>query len=162
MPASMADAVTWDVGPLTKNYIRDNWGSLADSAGPAAPSVFRLFSEDESGNPKKGWDPAGQEYILVKEVDGSRTISWEDGSRDVANLSNVATIRATTPTSRARRTALHDELVTLYENVRKRSSTALGGWDTISLEPTNVPDEQFNFWMVEMTWLFEKKGVVLS
>jgi len=161
MPSTLADAVTWDVAPLSKNYIRDNWGSLSASSSPSEPSTFRLVTEDEDGNPKKGWDPAGEEYVLVKEIDESRTIEWIDGPRDVADLSAVAEIRATTPASRARRTELHDELLVLYENVRKRSSQSLGDWDTVTMEPHNVPDEQFNFWMVEMTWLFEKEAVAL-
>lgn len=162
MPATMADAVTWDVAPLTKNYLDNNWGSLSASSGPSRPDIFRLFSEDENGNPVKGWDPAGQEYVLVKEVDETRLIEPVDGPRDVFNLTAHAQIRVTTPSSRARRTAMTDEVLTLWENVRKRSSQSLGSWDTITLEPVSVPDEMFNFWMSEWTWVFEKKGVVLG
>lgn len=162
MVSTLANAVTWDVGVLTKDYLDNNWGTLSASSNPTKPSTFRLFSEDEDGNPKKGWDPAGQEYVLVKEVDETRGIEPVDGPRDVFNLSATTQVRITTPTSRARRTAMFDEIMVLWENVRKRSSQDLGSWDTITLEPVNVPDEMFNFWMSEWTWLFEKKGVVLE
>lgn len=162
MPSTMANAVTWDVAPLTKNYIQNNWATLSASSSPSEPDVYRLFSEDENGNPKKGWDPAGREYVLVKEIDEARNIEWVDGPRDVANLSAQAQVRVTTPTSRARRTEMYDEVLVLYENVRKRRSQSLGSWDTITLEPVSVPDEMFNFWLSEWTWTFEKKGVVLA
>lgn len=162
MVSTLANAVTWDVGVLTKDYLDTNWGQLAASSGPSRPDVFRLFSEDENGNPTKGWDPAGQEYVLVREVDETRQKTPVDGPRDVYNLSAQALIRVTTPSSRARRTAMTDEMTVLWENVRKRSIQSLGGWDTITLEPVNVPDEMFNFWMSQWTWTFEKKGVVLD
>lgn len=152
--------VTWDVAPLLKNYLESNWGTLADSSGPAAPEKFRLVTEDEDGNPSSGWDPASYDYVMVKEVPESRNVTVADGPRDVYNLSNVANVRVSTPKSRARRTELWEEVLVLFKGARKRQGTpgTPGSWDTCTLEPQNTPDEHFNYWLTEGQWLFEAKG----
>lgn len=149
--------VTWDVAPLTLDYIDDNWGEFDESDNPSKPEKIRLVSEDEDGNPKKGWDPASYDYVLISENE-SRNVTPVDGPRETYNLSASVNVRITTPKSRARRTAMWEELLLLALKARKRRLETPGNWDTMTLEPQTVPDDNFNFWLFEGAWLYEAKG----
>jgi len=149
--------VTWDVAPLVLNYIDTNWGQFAESDQPSKPERIRLVTEDENGNPVKGWDPASYDYILISES-GERSMEPIDGPRDAYDLSATANVRITTPTSRARRTALYEELLVLAKHARKRSDATPGNWDTVDYEPINVPDEDFRWWHFEGAWVFRAEA----
>lgn len=150
--------VDWDVAELTRSFIDTNWGTLADSDGPSKPANIELVSEDADGNPRKGVDYT-EEYILVVET-GDRNTEYIDGPRDVADLRASCNLEISTPQSRTRREALHDELQVLAKGARKRAGTpgTPGEWDTATLDAATVDDEVFNWWSIEATFTYEAEA----
>ena len=114
--------VDWDVASLTRDLIDSNWGSLAESSGPAKPANIELLSEDNDGEPRKGVDYT-EEYVLVSET-SNRGQEYIDGPRDVVDLSAVAYVEVSTPQSRSRREEMWSEMLVLAEYARKRCPKA--------------------------------------
>lgn len=151
--------VDWDVAELTRTLIDDNWGSLAESAGPSKPAHIELLSEDEDGNPRKGVDYT-EEYILVSET-SQRGQEYIDGPRDVVDLNAVAFVEVSTPQSRSRREELWSEMLVLAEYARKRREGTPGGWDTVDLSASTIDDEVFNWWTFEAQWSYSAEARTL-
>ena len=143
--------VEWDVAEETRAFIDSEWAT--HNVGITKPDVIRLVSEDEHGDPVKGWDPAGLEYVLVNETD-TRGFSYSDGPRDVVDPAAVCFVTVTTYESRERREELWQSMMRLAVAARKRSEHTPGNWDTVDVAGNAVPDEFFNYWQFEMEWRY--------
>lgn len=151
--------VDWDVAELTRALIDNNWGTLAESAGPTKPGKIELLSEDADGEPRKGVDYTN-EYILVSET-SSRGQEYIDGPRDVVDLNAVAFVEVSTPKSRSRREELWSEMLVLAEYARKQRQGTPGGWDTVDVSSATIDDEVFNWWTFEMQWSYSAEARTL-
>lgn len=148
--------VEWDVAQQTRDYIDANWGGVPGSENPDRPHHIELYTEDESGNARRGVDYT-REYILVMES-GERNRPYVDGPRDVVDADATVRMEASTPNGRARREEMWRELMALAEHARKRSAGTPGNWDTVTMDSTTVDDEVFNWWTVEVEWLYEAEA----
>lgn len=151
--------VDWDVAKLTRDFIDNNWGTLAESQSPPKPANIELRTEDSDGNPRTGVDYT-EEYVLVSET-ANRDQSYVDGPRDVVDLSAVAYVEAATPESRSRREEMWTELLVLSEHARKRSDGTPGGWDTVDINTVTIPDDAFNWWAFEFQWTYSAEARTL-
>lgn len=147
----------WDVAKATRDMLRNarNTGGtdFGDATGVATvPDSRVVLSNTEAG---KGVDYT-QEYVLVSET-GERGFEWADLILESYNADAVAFVELATPESRGRREELWEETLEIVKANRKRSagSGTPGSWDTLSVESAPVNDDAFNWWAMEVTFIYE-------
>lgn len=133
----------WDVAGLTRDYIDANWPAV----GGDKPAEVILTTST------KGVDFT-KEYILVSET-GERTRPYSDLQRDHYDAGAVAFIELATPESRDRREEMWDGILEIATQMRKRSASLPGSWDTVDVDGAPVTDQTFNWWAMEVTFVFD-------
>lgn len=132
----------WDVAGVSRDYIDNNW----PTEGGTKPANIVLSSEH------KGVDYT-EEYILVSET-GERARTYSDLQRNHYDADSVAFIELATPESRDRREEMWDGILEVATQMRKRSASLPGNWDTMDVDGAPINDDAFNWWAMEVTFAF--------
>lgn len=136
----------WDVAKVSRDYISNNWPSV----GGTKPENIVLASNH------KGVDFT-QEYILVSET-GERGRTYSDLQRNHYDADSVAFIEVATPESRSRREEMWDGMLQIGKEMRKRSASLPGNWDTMDVDGAPINDDAYNWWAMEITFAFNARS----
>jgi len=132
----------WDVAGVTRDFTDANW----PAEGGTEPENIVLSSEH------KGVDFT-EEYVLVSET-GERARTYSDLQRNHYDADAVAFIELATPESRDRREEMWDGILEIATQMRKRSASLPGNWDTMDVDGAPINDDAFNWWAMEVTFAF--------
>lgn len=146
-------SVEWDVASLTKDLIEDNW----DSSNAEKPQYVELRTEDEEGNARKKIR-RHNEYMLFAEQQ-ERGMEYSDLFWDTRTLNATCFAEVSTAHSRQRREELIAEIerIAVASRTRNESIGTPGNWDNLRMEVTVIDDENFGWWLAEITFNYEKK-----
>jgi len=136
----------WDVASATRDMLRNARNAGGSAFGEATgvdtvPDERVVLSNTEAG---KGIDYT-HEYVLVSET-GERGFEWADLILESYNADAATFVELATPDSRDRREELWAEVA---------GSGTPGSWDTLSVESAPVNDDAFNWWAMEVTFIYE-------
>lgn len=145
--------VDWDVASLTKDLILDNW----DTSNAAKPEYIELMTEDEDGNTRKRVR-RHNEYILFAEQQ-ERGMEYSDIFWNTRTLTASCYAEISTAKSRERREDMLAEVERIAVNARTRNESigTPGKWDNIQMEVTVIDDENFGWWVAEVTFNYTKR-----
>jgi len=145
-------SVDWDVAKLTRDLIDDNW----DSANGDKPEYIELRTEDSEGNTRKKVR-RHNEYILFAEQQ-ERGMEYSDIFWNTRNLNTACYVEISTAKSRARREEILAEVerIAVSSRTPNESIGTPGGWDRLQIEATVIDDENFGWWVAEVTFSFTK------
>lgn len=142
--------VEWDVASLTRDLIDEKW----DDDSVRKPEYVELVTEDDRGNARKRLRRSN-EYILVAE-EQERGLEYSDIFRSTRDLSASCYVELSTSDSRSRREEIFSEIERIGVENRKRPETP-GGWDDITMSAQVVDDENFGWWMANITFNYTKR-----
>jgi len=145
-------SVDWDVARLTEELIDENW----DSGNADKPQYLELRTEDSEGNTRKRVR-RHNEYILVAE-ESERSMEYSDIFWNTRDLSASCYAEISTADSRERREELLAEVERIAVNARTpgESIGTPGGWDRLRINVQVFDDENFGWWVAELTFNYEK------
>lgn len=145
-------SVNWDVAKVTKDLIEDEW----DYANTDKPQYIELRTEDSEGNTRKKVR-RHNEYILFAEQ-GERGMEYSDIFWETRNLNTSCYAEISTSKSRERREELIAEVERIAVNARTPNEDigTPGGWDRLNLEVMVTDDENFGWWVAEVTFSYTK------
>lgn len=146
-------SVDWDVAKLSKNLIDNNW----DTNNASKPQYIELRTEDDDGNTRKRVR-RHNEYILCAE-EQERTMEYSDIFWNTRTLTASCFLELTTAKSRQRREDMLAEVerIAVAARTRNESIGTPGGWDNIQMEVMVTDDENFGWWVAEVTFTFTKR-----
>lgn len=146
-------SVDWDVAKLTKELIEDNW----KSSNVDKPQYIELRTEDDEGSTRKRVR-RHNEYILVAE-ESERGMEYSDIFWNSRNLNASCYVEISTAKSRKRREELLEEVERIAVNSRTRGESigTPGGWDNLQINVTVIDDENFGWWVAEVTFNYAKR-----
>lgn len=146
-------SVDWDVAKLTKNHIDTNW----NKENAAKPQYIELRTEDDKGQTRKRVR-RNNEYILFAE-ESERGMEYSDIFWNTRDLTAACFAEVSTAESRERR----EEMVAEIERIAVESRTGNssigtpGGWDNLQIQVTTIDDENFGWWVAEITFNYAKR-----
>ena len=146
-----------DVTRLTKNLIDEHW----DSANADKPQYIELRTEDDDGRTRKKVR-RHNEYILFAE-ESPRTMEYSDIFWNTRDLTASCYAEISTAESRQRREEIFQEVerIALEARTPHESIGTPGGWDNLQIEATFTDDENFGWWVAEVTFNYTKKKQVV-
>lgn len=146
-------SVEWDVAKLTKGLIEDNW----DTTNADKPQYIELRTEDDSGTTRKRVR-RHNEYILFAEQQ-ERGMEYSDIFWNTRTLTTACYAEISTAESRERREEILAEVERIAVEARTRNESigTPGGWDNIKMEVTVTDDENFGWWVAEVTFNYTKR-----
>lgn len=146
-------SVDWDVAKLSRDLIDDNW----DASNADKPQYIELRTEDSDGSTRKRIR-RNNEYILVAE-ESDREMEYSDIFWNSRNLSASCFIELSTAHSRERREEMLAEVERIAVNARtpNESIGTPGDWDHLQIQATVIDDENFGWWVAEVTFTYAKK-----
>lgn len=146
-------SVEWDVANLSKDLIEENW----ESSNASKPQYIELRTEDDDGNTRKRVR-RHNEYILFAEQQ-ERGMEYSDIFWNTRNLNAACFAEISTAKSRARREEILAEVERIVVASRTRNSDigTPGGWDNLQMEVSVIDDENFGWWVAEVTLTYGKR-----
>lgn len=145
--------LTWDVAKMTKELIDDNW----DTANARKPQYIELRTENSTGDTRKRVRRQN-EYILFAEQQ-ERGLEYSDIGWNTRTNTASCFAEISTADSRERREELIAEVRRIAEEARTRNSEigTPGGWDNVQIDMTVVDDDNFGWWVAEVTFNYVKR-----
>lgn len=146
-------SVDWDVAKLTKNLIDEKW----KKENTSKPQYIDLRTEDSDGSTRKRIR-RHNEYILVAE-ESERGMEYSDIFWNSRNLTAACYVELSTAESRERREQMLEEVERIAVNARTRNESigTPGGWDNLQIQATVIDDENFGWWVAEVTFNYAKR-----
>lgn len=142
-----------DVAKMTRDHIDEHW----DASNADKPQYIELRTEDSEGNTRKAVR-RHNEYILFAE-ESERNMEYSDVAWNSRNITQTCYAEISTAESRQRREDLFAEV----ERIAVESRTGLaaigtpGGWDNLRINASFIDDENFGWWVAEVTFEYTKK-----
>lgn len=142
-----------DVAVLTRDLLREEW----NSGNAVKPEFIELVTEDDRGQQRKRVR-RHNEYILFAE-EGERTYEYPDLGWNARTLKAQCYAEVSTAESRERRSELLGEV----ERIAVSNRVEPGGttWDVLEFKPTLIDDENFGWWVAEITFTYTKRLEVI-
>lgn len=144
--------VEWDVAKITRDLIDEQWNE--GNQNVRRPDKIELVTEDNQGNARKRVRRTN-EYIHVAE-ESERSLEYSDLFYEARNLSASCYVEFSTNESRSRREEIFAEIERIGVEHRKRPDTP-GGWDNVNMNAQVIDDENFGWWMANITFSYEKR-----
>lgn len=146
-------SVDWDVASLARGLVDNNW----DANNADKPQYIELRTEDGSGDARKKVR-RHNEYILFAEQQ-ERGMEYSDVFWNTRTLTASCVAEISTADTRQRREEMLAEVERIAVDARTENESigTPGGWDNLKIEVSVIDDENFGWWVAEVTFTFTKR-----